>query len=154
MDQIDRKIIRTLESDARISYAALAEAVALSKTPCWSRVKALETAGVIRGYRADLDPSLLGFGLEAFVQVSIDFEQSDAFEAAVKRHPLIRRCHATTGEADYLLHILAKDMATLDTLLRDEICRLPGIRRTITSMVTREIKSETSLAGAAQAVGR
>ena len=153
MDQIDRKIIRTLESDARISYAALADVVALSKTPCWSRVKALETAGVIRGYRADLDPSLLGFGLEAFVQVSIDFEQSDAFEAAVKRHPLIRRCHATTGEADYLLDILAKDMATLDTLLRDEICRLPGIRRTITSMVTREIKSETSLA-AAQAAGR
>lgn len=152
MDQIDRKIIRTLEVDARISYAALSEEVSLSKTPCWARVKALEEQGVIRGYRAELDPTQLGFGLEAFVQVSIDFEQSDGFEAAVKRHPLIRRCHATTGEADYLLHILAKDMSGMDTLLREEICRLPGVKRSVTSVVTREIKADTSLAAASQAV--
>ncbi len=90
-----------------MSFAALAEIVGLSKTPCWKRVKALEEAGIIRGYRTMLDAALLGFGLEAFVQVSIDFELSEAFEAAVRRHPLIWRCHATTGEADYLLHIVA-----------------------------------------------
>lgn len=151
MDTIDRKIIRALEADARLSFAALAETVALSKTPCWARVKALEDTGLIRGYRTDLDPARLGLTLEAFVQVSIDFEHADAFEAAVRRHPLVRRCHATTGEADYLLDFLAPDMAALDTLLRQEICRLPGVKRTVTLMVTREIKADAPLAVAAEA---
>lgn len=151
LDAIDLKIIALLEADARISFAELAEQVALSKTPCWKRVKALEEAGVIRDYGARLDPARLGFSLEAFVQVSIDNEQSHAFEAAVLRHPLIRRCHATTGEADYLLHIIATDMVDLDDLLREGISRLPGVRRTITSMSTRAIKTDVSLAAARRA---
>lgn len=150
LDALDHKIVSALEADARISFAALADLVGLSKTPCWKRVKALEDAGVIRGYRTLLDPAQLGFGLEAFVQVSIDVERFDAFEAAVRSHPLITRCHATTGEADYLLHILATDMAALDRLLRQELNRLPGVRHTVTSMSTREIKSDISLAEAAR----
>jgi DNA-binding Lrp family transcriptional regulator len=149
---IDQKIVSALEADARLSFAALAEVVGLSKTPCWKRVKALEEAGVIRGYRTMLNPAQLGFGLEAFVQVSIDFELSEAFEAAVRKHPLIWRCHATTGDADYLLHVLAADMAALDRLLRQELSRLPGVRRTVTSMSTREIKSDVSFAEATRHV--
>lgn len=152
MDSIDRKIVRAVEADARISFAELAELVGLSKTPCWKRVKALEEAGVIRNYRARLDPARLGFGVEAFVQLSINSLEFEAFEAAVKRHPLIWRCHATTGEADYLLHIVATDMAALDRLLRQELSRLPGVRRTITSMATREIKGEMSFAAAMEHV--
>ena len=148
LSALDIKIVSALESDARMSFAALAEHVGLSKTPCWKRVKALEEAGLIRGYTTLLDPAQLGFGLEAFVQVSIDFELSDAFEAAVRRNPLIWRCHATTGEADYLLHILAVDMVALDRQLRQELSRLPGVRRTVTSMSTREIKTEISFAAA------
>ncbi|AYG60991.1 Lrp/AsnC family transcriptional regulator [Rhizobium jaguaris] len=153
LDALDHKIISALEADARISFAALADLVGLSKTPCWKRVKALEEAGVIKGYRTILDPAQLGFGLEAFVQVSIDVELFEAFEAAVRRHPLIWRCHATTGEADYLLHILAADMAALDRLLRQELNRLPGVRHTMTSMSTREIKSDISFADAAWHIG-
>jgi Lrp/AsnC family leucine-responsive transcriptional regulator len=152
LNPLDQKIVSALEADARMSFATLAEFVGLSKTPCWKRVKALEEAGIIRGYKTILDPALLGFGLEAFVQVSIDFELSEAFEAAVRRHPLIWRCHATTGDADYLLHIVAADMTELDRLLRQELCRLPGVRRTSTSMSTREIKSDTSFAAAARHV--
>ncbi len=144
------KIMRALEADARISFAELAERVGLSKTPCWNRVKALEQAGVIRSYIARLDPGKLGFGLEAFVQVSISSVDFEAFEAAVRAHPLIWRCHATTGDADYLLHVIATDMAALDTLLRQEISRLPGVRRTVTAMATREIKGEMSFAAAVQ----
>jgi len=151
---LDQKIVSALEADARMSFAALAEIVGLSKTPCWKRVKALEEAGIIRGYRTMLDAALLGFGLEAFIQVSIDFELSEAFEAAVRRHPLIWRCHATTGEADYLLHIVATDMNSLDRILRQELCRLPGVKRTSTSMSTREIKSDISFAEAARHVGK
>lgn len=148
MDGLDRKIISALEGDARISFAALAEHVNLSKTPCWKRVKALEDAGVIRGYATLLDASKLGFGIEAFVQASVDFDLSDAFEQAVQKHPLILRCHATTGEADYLLHIVAIDMVALDHMLRKEISRLPGVRRTVTSMATREIKGAISFSEA------
>lgn len=148
LSTLDLKIISAVESDARISFAALAEHVGLSKTPCWKRVKALEDGGLIRGYTATLDPARLGFGLEAFVQVSIDFELSEAFEAAVRQNPLIWRCHAVTGEADYLLHVLAIDMAALDRQLRYELSRLPGVRRTVTSMSTREIKTEISFAAA------
>ncbi|MER8798961.1 Lrp/AsnC family transcriptional regulator [Mesorhizobium sp. M0018] len=148
LDAIDRKIIAALEREARISFAALADEVGLSKTPCWKRVKTLEDAGVIRGYSTLIDPAKLGFGIEAFIQVSIDFELSDAFEAAVKKHPLIRRCHATTGEADYLLQIVTVDMMALDRMLREELSRLPGVRRTITSMAMREIKGGISFANA------
>jgi len=148
MDALDRRIVGLLEADARISFAALAERVNLSKTPCWKRVKALEDAGIIRGYAARLDPAGLGFGIEAFVQASVEFDQSEAFEQAVRRHPLVLRCHATTGEADYLLHIVAVDMADLDGVLRKEISRLPGVRRTVTSMATREIKGRVSFAEA------
>ncbi|TIT89297.1 MAG: Lrp/AsnC family transcriptional regulator, partial [Mesorhizobium sp.] len=91
LDTHDRKIVAALERDARVSFGELAEEVGLSKTPCWKRVKALEDAGVIRGYSTRIDPAAIGFGIEAFIQVSIDFEVSDAFEAAVKKHPLIRR---------------------------------------------------------------
>jgi Lrp/AsnC family leucine-responsive transcriptional regulator len=148
MDTLDRKIVSLLEADGRISFAALAEQVNLSKTPCWKRVKALEEAGIIRGYTTRLDPARLGFGIEAFVQASVEFELSEAFEDAVRRHPLVLRCHATTGEADYLLHIVAVDMADLDRVLRKEISRLPGVRRTVTSMATREIKGNVSFAEA------
>ena len=154
MDMIDRKIIRLLEQDARISFAELADTVGLSKTPCWKRVKTLEEEGLITGYRALIDAAALGFGLEAFVQVSLQPEASEAFETAVRRHPLVRRCHATTGEADYLLEIMAVDMAALDALLRQEISRLPGVRRTVTAMMTRAIKRETSMAEACLHIGR
>lgn len=148
LDRIDQKIIRMLEGNSRLSFAELAEEVGLSKTPCWKRVKALEDAGVIRGYSLVVDPAKIGFGLEAFVQVTISPETYAEFEAAVVRHPLIRRCHATTGEDDYLLQIIAVDMAELDELLRKEIALLPGVRRTVTSMITREIKTATRLADA------
>jgi Lrp/AsnC family leucine-responsive transcriptional regulator len=153
MDSLDRKIVGLLESDARISFAALAERVNLSKTPCWKRVKALEDVGIIRGYTTRLDPARLGFGVEAFIQASVEFELSEAFEDAVRKHPLILRCHATTGEADYLLHIVAVDMADLDRVLRKEISRLPGVRRTVTSMATREIKGNVSFAAAVRHAG-
>mgnify|MGYP002383025590 CR=1 FL=1 len=91
LDALDHKIIAALEADARISFAALAELVGLSKTPCWKWEEALEEAGVIRGYRTALDPARLGFVLEAFVQASIGVERFRVFEADARRHPLVWR---------------------------------------------------------------
>ncbi|MDH6265931.1 Lrp/AsnC family leucine-responsive transcriptional regulator [Rhizobium sp. SG_E_25_P2] len=152
MDHIDRKILHALEKDARMSFADLAELVGLSKTPCWTRVKTLETEGYITGYRALLDAKRLGFSLEAFIHVSVDLTLADQFEAAAQRQPLILRCHATTGDADYTLHIAAADMPGLDRLLRDVICRLPGIRKFVTSMITREVKTQPRISLAADSL--
>ncbi|SEK77058.1 Lrp/AsnC family transcriptional regulator [Pacificibacter marinus] len=150
MDQVDLALLKSLEHNARLSFAELADAQGMSKTPIWKRVKALEEAGVITGYEARLAPKAMGFGLSAFVEVVLDFESSDAFETAVARHPSIWRCHATTGDADYLLQLFARDMDDMDKLIRAEIARFPGVRRTSTTVVTRSIKENQSLAALAQ----
>lgn len=154
MDQIDLDLLAALEADARLSFAELAERHGLSKTPVWKRVKAMEEAGAIRGYAAQLDAAALGFGIEAFVQVTLASDAAERFEAAVTAHPAIRRCHATTGAGDYLLHILCRDIAMMDRLLRQEIARMPGVVRTETIVSTRTIKDRHSLAGAARSLAR
>lgn len=152
MDYIDRKILISLEKDARISFSDLAEHVGLSKTPCWNRVKALEADGYIKGYLTLLDAKQLGLSLEAFIHVAVDLTLADQFEASALRQPLILRCHATTGDADYTLHVAAADMPGLDRLLRDVICRLPGVRKFVTSMITREVKSPGRISMAAESL--
>lgn len=154
MDQIDLDLLATLEADARLSFAELAERHSLSKTPVWKRVKAMEEAGAIRGYAAQLDAAALGFGIEAFVQVTLQSDAAERFEAVVMAHPAVRRCHATTGAGDYLLHVLCRDIAMMDRLLRREIARMPGVVRTETIVSTRTVKDRHSLASAAKALGK
>lgn len=145
IDQIDRRILALLEGDARLSFASLGEAVGLSKTPCWKRVQALEAAGAIRGYHATVDAASLGLGTAAFVRISVRFDMHQAFEDAVREHPMIVNCHATVGDTDYLAHILARDMADLDSFLRNELWRLPGVERFTTTIAMREIKTGGSI---------
>ena len=97
MDKIDRAILEALEADGRESFGAIAERVALSKTPCWTRVQALERRGAIKGYRAVIDPHALGLKLTAFVGVTIEFGSRVAFERAVSAHPAIIECYTTAG---------------------------------------------------------
>jgi len=150
MDSFDLAILRLLEADGRQSYVGLAEQVGLSKTPCWARVQALEKAGVIRGYRALLDPPSLGLGLNAFVQVSIEFGAHDAFEAAALAHPAILECYTTAGDADYLLRVMTSDVGQLDTLLREDLCRLPGVRRFTSTICLKPIKDGAPLTATAE----
>jgi len=137
----DLAILRILEDDARISFAALAERVGLSKSPCWSRVQALEKQGVITGYHARIDPGAVGKGLTVFAQVPIDFPRHEAFEAAVLRHPAITDCHSTAGAGDYLLRVVAADVADLDRLLRKDLSQLPGVQRFTTTVCMKAIKA-------------
>ena len=150
MDRLDLAILKSLEANARLSFAELADTQGMSKTPIWKRVKALEESGVIEAYEARLSPKALGFGLSAFVEVVLDIDASDAFEMAVARHPAVWRCHATTGDADYLLQLFARDIDDMDRLIRADIARFPGVRRTSTTVVTRLIKDRQSLADLAQ----
>lgn len=141
LSRIDLAILRILEADARISFAALAERVGLSKSPCWSRVQALEKAGVITGYHARIAPQAVGKGLTVFAQATVDFARAEAFEAAVLRHPAITDCHSTAGAADYLLRIVAADVADLDHLLRKDLSALPGVQRLTTTVCMKAIKA-------------
>jgi len=129
MDKIDHRILTLLEEDARQSFAEIGEQVALSKTPCWQRVRELERSGVIRGYRAEIDSRRLGLEVEAFIQVTLSSVQHAEFEAAVLQHPAVLQCFTTAGQADYLMHVLVEGIAELDSLLRMEISQLPACRR-------------------------
>jgi len=140
MDKFDKKIVQKLERDSRISYSKLADDIGLSKTPCWQRVKHLEATGVILSYTTELDYEKLGFEINAVVFVVIDFEKSEQFETSVQSHRSIIRCAAVTGDYDYLLEVVAKNMREFDNLLRKELSRLPGVQRFNTSLSTREVK--------------
>ena len=142
LSRIDLSILRILEADARISFAALAERVGLSKSPCWSRVQALEKQGVITGYRARIDAKAVGKGLTVYALATVDFARAEPFEAAVLRHPSIIECHSTAGAGDYLLRIVAADVADLDTLLRKELSQLPGVQRYTTTVCMKAIKED------------
>lgn len=142
MQKIDLQIISTLEGDARISFAELGESVGLSKTPCWNRVQNLHKSGVITGYAARLDPMTLGLNIRALVHVVVNFEHYQAFEKAILAHKAVRSCHAVTGEFDYVLEVLAKDITDFDQLLRAEMSRLPGVQRFNTSISTRMVKQD------------
>lgn len=147
LSRIDLSILRVLETDARISFAALAERVGLSKSPCWTRVQALEKQGVITGYHARLDPKAVGKGLTVYALATVDFAQAEAFEAAVLKHPAVTDCHSTAGAGDYLLRVVAADVEDLDHLLRKELSQLPGVQRYTTTVCMKAIKAGGGLMG-------
>ena len=146
MDRLDWKIIAELERDGRQSYAELGEQVGLSKSPCWSRVKALEGVGVIEGYAARIDPATLGLAVQSFVEVQIRFDAHTEFEAAVLAHPAVVECHTTAGESDYLLMIFARSADHLDELLRHNLSKLPGVQRMKTTVCLKTIERHGNLA--------
>jgi Lrp/AsnC family leucine-responsive transcriptional regulator len=130
-----------------LSYAELADKVALSKTPCWARVRDLEQRGVIKGYRTELDPSQLGLEIHAFIHATINPAKHAEFEAAAIRHRSVLQCFTTAGEGDYLLHVLVPGIADLDQILRAEISRMPGVQRSMTTVCLKTIKDRSSLIG-------
>ncbi len=142
LDKKDRVLLAALEQDARQSFASLGESVGLSKTPCWKRVQALTEQGIILGYSARLDPQQIGLSIRALVHVVVDFEQYEQFETAILQHKSVRSCQAVTGEFDYVLEILAKDINDFDRVLRVEMSRLPGVQRFNTAISTRMVKQD------------
>ena len=149
MDAVNKRIVAALEADGRMSFAELAGRAGLSKTPCWNRVRDMEETGVITGYKALVDPARIGLGVQAFVHVTVDFGKSADFERGVLAHPSVLACHATTGDADYLLHVAAQSIGALDTLLRRDLPHLPGVQRFATSVAMRAIKTDAPLSAAA-----
>ena len=143
LDRIDRRILDALRLDGRLSMAALADRVGLSKSPVTARVRRLEAAGFILGYRAVLDPVKLGAAQVAFVQVTLGdttSEALEAFNAAVRATRAIEACHMIAGGFDYVLKIRTRDVDAYRKALGDTISRLPHVSHTSTFMVMEIVK--------------
>ena len=142
LDRYDRHILEVLQSDGRISNQDLANKVGLSPSPCLRRVRALEEAGIIRGYRVCLDAHKLGLSLMALIHISIDAhtpERFDNFEREIAAIPEIVECLLITGqEADYQLKAIISDMDAYRALLLDRITRIPGVTGVHSSFVLRQ----------------
>lgn len=142
-DGVDAEILDSLQRDGRLSNAKLAQRVSLSEPSCWRRVKRLEAEGVIEGYRAVLSRRGLGFGLLAFVQLgfgSHDPEATAEMERIVSESPNVLFCHNTTGEADYLLQVVARDLDDYSRFVESVLRNLPGVISVTSNLSLREIE--------------
>ncbi|MGW0831300.1 Lrp/AsnC family transcriptional regulator [Streptomyces prunicolor] len=138
MDEVDRSILAVLETHGRISNNELAARVGLSPSPCLRRVRQLEEAGVIRGYRAVIDPAAIGRSLRVFAGVRLmRHTRADvvAFERGVTRLPEVVACHHITGNFDYLLQVEVADLPAYEEFHANQLATLPGVA-TVTSYVT------------------
>ncbi len=148
IDRIDRRILKILQQDGRISNLKLAETVALSPTAVLARVQRLTREGYILGYEARLNPLKLGAGMLVFVEVLLDHTTPnvfDGFKAAVHAHPEILECHMVAGGFDYLLKTRSADMAAYRQFAGNVLWQLPGVRETRTYAVMEEVKHSSHL---------
>ncbi|MCX7041084.1 MAG: Lrp/AsnC family transcriptional regulator [Gammaproteobacteria bacterium] len=149
LDKFDRQIIEILQRDGRVNNQELADRIGLSPSPCLRRVRALEEAGVVTGYRAVLDAKKLGLTLMALVHISMDVhtpERFEAFETAVRLLPEVLECLLITGQdADYQLKVAVRDMDHYQALLLGHLTRIPGVSGVHSSFVLRSAWKDSIL---------
>ncbi len=148
IDETDYALLDLIQKDGRISNVNLAQALNLSETPCWRRLKRLEESGCIDGYHAILNRPALGLGVLAFVNIKFAIHTGESpyqFEEAIQDIPEVLSCHNVTGEADFFLQIVARDLEAYEQILRKKIRTLPGVTSIKSSFSLRKIKSTTRL---------
>jgi len=144
LDRIDRQILQLLQAHGRMTNIALARRVGISPPPCLRRVRALEAAGLIRGYHADLAPEALGFTVTVFAQIGLASQaESDlkAFETLVLSWPEVREAHMLAGETDFLLKIVAPDWDSYQRFLSVKLTAAPNVAHVKSALVLRVSKS-------------
>ena len=145
LDAIDWKILRELQGDGRMTNVELARRVGISAPPCLRRVRALEEAGIILGYRAMLDEKMLGWDITMFAMVGLASQaEADlvAFEERVKAWPIVRECWMLSGEVDFLLKCVAPDLKTFQTFVIEQLTAAPNVDGVKTSLTLRQVKNE------------
>lgn len=148
IDGLDRKILEALQADGRASNVELAAQVHLSAPQCFRRVRALEERGVIRGYRAQVDPQALGLGVMAYVSLNIDggqFGRVREVEADIRAFPQILECHTVSGDSDYLLKVVSQDLKSLSQFLTDRLMQVPGVDDVRSMICMEEVKAPSPL---------
>src|SRR5215213_6495389 len=129
LDRIDRRILRDLQADGRMTNVELARRAGISAPPCLRRTRALEEAGYIRGYHADINPEALGYRVTVFAQVGLTSQAEvdlKAFEALTAKWPEVRDCHMLAGETDFLLKVVAADWETYQRFLTTQLTTAPN----------------------------
>ncbi|WP_141580927.1 Lrp/AsnC family transcriptional regulator [Actinomadura sp. WMMA1423] len=142
MDHIDRKILAELQGEGRLTVTELAQRVRLSAAPCHRRLREMERANVITGYRALVDPAAVGFGLEVLVAVTMDREDAATivdFETALAEVRHVRHAERLFGDPDYLLRVLAPDLDGYAAIRDETLATLPGVRRLTSTIVMKRI---------------
>ncbi len=148
LDKIDWHILQILQEEGRITNVELSRRVGISAPPCLRRVRALEEAGFIRGYRALLDEKVLGYPVTVFAMVHLASQaESDlnAFNERVKKWPLVRECHMLSGEFDFIMKCVAPDLSTFQSFLTGELLKAENVHSVKTSLVIRCAKDEPGL---------
>ena len=148
MNKIDKKILAHLQAEGRLSVTELAERVGLSVSPCHRRVKVLEDTGVIQGYRAQLNPELVGLNFSAIIFVTLKDGNRDslhAFEAAIIDIPQIVQAQRLFGTPDYLLQIVTTNLASFQKLYDEKLAAIPSIQRLTSTIVMKDVVSGRAL---------
>lgn len=143
LDEIDRRILATLQDHGRMTNVRLAKTVGISPPPCLRRVRALEKAGYIKGYHAELDASHLGFSVTVFAHVGLHSQaEADlaAFEERVRAWPMVRECSMMAGETDFILKVVAKDWDAYQNWLTRELVASPNVDTVRSTLAIRESK--------------
>ncbi len=142
LDALDRAILGALLQDGRLSQVELAERIPLSATAIARRIRALEEEGVIQGYQARISRRALGLTMTVIVQIGLKSQNEDllkAFEEAIAGAPSVVSCHLMSGEDDYLVTVMARDLADFERIHKEQLSRLPGVARLKSSFALREV---------------
>lgn len=142
LDALDKAILAALIVDGRLSQVQLAERVPLSPTAIARRIRALEDAGIIEGYQVRVDRQSLGLGMTIILHITLKSQSEEeliAFEKAITAAPSVVSCRLMSGEDDYLVTVLARDLADYERIHKEELSRLPGVARLKSSFVLREV---------------
>ena len=148
IDPIDREILAVLQGDASLSNAEVSRRVGLSGSPCWRRIQRLESAGLIRARVALLDAEKLGLSIVVFASVKLSSHGRQAlpeFEAAIREYPEVLECYTVTGEVDFILRILTRDMQSYERFLRDHLLQMPTVAEVHSTIALTQVKYTTAL---------
>ena len=143
LDKIDRRILKNLQDDGRMSNVKLAQEAGISPPPCLRRVRALEEAGYITGYYASIDPSVLGFGVVIFAEVKLDHNAEanlNVFTEKLNNWPLVREAYMLAGEMDFMLKIVAKDWDDYQRFLTGELTATDNVATVKSTMMIKQSK--------------
>lgn len=154
LDRIDLRILQSLQQDGRMTNVELAKKAGISAPPCLRRVKALEEAGFIKSYHANLAADLLGYGVTIFTQVNLNsHHESDlnAFGALVQTWPMVRECYLVTGESSALLKVVAESWESYQKFLTTTVMAAPRVTQTKSTLIIKTLKNEFGIPLAAEA---
>ncbi len=148
LDAIDLRILDELQRDGALSNVELARRVHLSPSPCLTRVRALEAAGVIDRYVAIANPAALGLGLSVFISISLKSQSKEAlaeFERRIIEHDEVMECYLMTGDSDYLIRVAVADIAALEKFILEQLTPIPGLEKIRSSFALKQVRYKTAL---------